>query len=440
MGNWGWSYLTARDKRAILRGIEDDAVYGGPYHVEIQPCDRCDIDCSFCSTRTYRNDDDLSIDALDSLVRDMREIGTYAVTLCGGGEPLFYRHRERMFDLLGEAGIALDHATTNGVSMNERCARSILSLRCASVIVSLTAADPGSYARIMRRPERTFHVVVENIRRFVELRGRRRTPRINVQFMIYPETYRSIPRMYELATTLGVDQILFREPILPPDLALNETETEELIALLEQVLVKDQYVRVGSIQSFQRNLSAPLQALHERVKRRRPALWLRRIGTIFRSKEWPWSSKLRHQITKRFLPRSPALIRMSDGCLTPWLTLTVRADGSVPVCCVLQTRKRAHIPEQRLREIWHGEAFAGLRRQMRRSILLRDSWKPDDANGLQMMCAWDKSEGEHCNFRNFFYFMDHDFVRDLHGATARVRGVDPAITAAEARPVPVTGV
>ena len=41
MGDFGWKYLTAADKEAIVRGIEDGVAYGGPYHVEIHPACSC---------------------------------------------------------------------------------------------------------------------------------------------------------------------------------------------------------------------------------------------------------------------------------------------------------------------------------------------------------------------------------------------------------------
>ena len=39
MSDPGWSYLTAEDKQAILRGI-DGVAYGGPFHVEMQTIPR----------------------------------------------------------------------------------------------------------------------------------------------------------------------------------------------------------------------------------------------------------------------------------------------------------------------------------------------------------------------------------------------------------------
>ena len=72
MSDLGWKHLTPSDKQAILRGIEDGVAYGGPYHVEIHPADRCNIDCFFCSTAALRGTDEVPMTRLEELLgRDL---------------------------------------------------------------------------------------------------------------------------------------------------------------------------------------------------------------------------------------------------------------------------------------------------------------------------------------------------------------------------------
>src|SRR5256885_16756547 len=61
----GWKYLTEDDKQRIIEGVRDGVAYGGPYHVEIHPADRCNIDCFFCSTAALRGTDELSLTRLE---------------------------------------------------------------------------------------------------------------------------------------------------------------------------------------------------------------------------------------------------------------------------------------------------------------------------------------------------------------------------------------
>lgn len=93
MSDLGWKHLTPSDKQAILRGIEDGVAHGGPYHVEIHPADRCNIDCFFCSTAALRGTDEVPMTPFEELLGELREAGTRSLRLSGGGEPLFHLPR-----------------------------------------------------------------------------------------------------------------------------------------------------------------------------------------------------------------------------------------------------------------------------------------------------------------------------------------------------------
>ncbi|HEY4594354.1 MAG TPA: hypothetical protein VIJ61_18180, partial [Thermoanaerobaculia bacterium] len=86
MSELGWKYLTPEDKRSILQGIADGVAHGGPYHVEIHPADRCNIDCFFCSTAAIRGTDELPLSRIEELILECKEAGTRSVRLAGGGE------------------------------------------------------------------------------------------------------------------------------------------------------------------------------------------------------------------------------------------------------------------------------------------------------------------------------------------------------------------
>src|SRR3954471_13398141 len=81
----GWKYLTAEDKANIVRGIRDGVAYGGPYHVEIHPADRCNIECFFCSTAALGGADELPLSRLEELIGELKTAGTRSIRLAGGG-------------------------------------------------------------------------------------------------------------------------------------------------------------------------------------------------------------------------------------------------------------------------------------------------------------------------------------------------------------------
>src|SRR3954447_23793998 len=104
MTDMGWQYLKAADKAAVLRGVADGVAHGGPFHVEIYPADRCNIDCFFCSTATIRGTDELPMPRLEQLIDELKRAGTRAIRLSGGGEPLFHRSVKPMLEKMAQSG------------------------------------------------------------------------------------------------------------------------------------------------------------------------------------------------------------------------------------------------------------------------------------------------------------------------------------------------
>lgn len=417
-GGHGWAYLSRADKRAILSGIASGRAAGGPFHVELQPSDRCNLRCFFCSTKSFRRDDELALDLLRSLVDQMVELGTRSVGLAGGGEPLAHPDAPRLFQLLREAGIPVSNLTTNGTFLHGGIAEAVLD-GCDELVVSLNAADGESYAGMMGSNAPTFRRVLGNLEGLLAERRRRRaiTPRVLVQFLVYKGNYRSIPRMFELARAAGVDGVLFNGlSFLPPELRMTPEETGAMMGLFEEVLRQDEYRTVLSVHSFEQDLSGALSRIDGRLGARRAAKSpLRRLGELVARPDATWAKKWRHHWRmKRRLRILEELGRRDDHCLMPWYTATVRADGSVPVCCVLQTTSLGNVLDRPLREIWYGERFERARSQIRRAMAEGADWKVDPADtGIQPSCSPSAREVQPCPFRSFFYLGDRRFVERL---------------------------
>src|SRR5436309_15465757 len=108
MSELGWKYLTAEDKEAVLRGVRDGVAYGGPYHVEIHPADRCNIDWFFCSTAALRGTDGVPLTRLEGMVAELKASGTRAIRRSGGGEPLVHRTTMALLHGIPAGGIPIE--------------------------------------------------------------------------------------------------------------------------------------------------------------------------------------------------------------------------------------------------------------------------------------------------------------------------------------------
>src|SRR5205085_6432559 len=267
MSELGWKYLTNEDKATILRGVRDGVAYGGPYHVEIHPADRCNIDCFFCSTAALRGTDELPLTRLEELIGELKAAGTRSIRLAGGGEPLFHRKTKDFLAALVGSGLPIENITTNAVLLGEEIATLLVKGDCDQVTVSLNTGDAETYASMMQTPARNFERVLKNVRNLIAERRRQKrdTPKVNLQFLVWKQNYRSIPQMYALARELDVDTIFFNGlSFLTPEQKMSEDETREMMRLYEGVVREDEYRRIAIVNSFEQDIRPQVDEMNAR--------------------------------------------------------------------------------------------------------------------------------------------------------------------------------
>jgi MoaA/NifB/PqqE/SkfB family radical SAM enzyme len=424
MSNLGWRYLAGRDKEQIVRGVRDGVAYGGPYHVEIYPADRCNIDCFFCSTATIRGTDELPLPRFEELLGELVKAGTRAIRFAGGGEPLFHRRIKEILRAVASSGIRIENVTTNAVLLEGEVA-SLLMATCDEVTVSLNTGDAESYARMMRTPARNFDRVLKNVRALVEAkRGVGRRPSINLQFLIWRENYRDIPKMYELARDLDVDTILFSGlAYLSPEQRMSDDDIAAMLRLYEDVIRLDEFRRITNIGSFERDIHAGIEEMVKRLaaERARTGPFRRALNLLTRN-DYSLAEKLRHHLRmKREQKADRALEGFDEACVIGWYSMVVRSDGTVAPCCILQGKPLGNIFQQSIDEIWHGEPYQRFRTELSRIIHDGQEWtaRADDQT-VESVCG---SKGtDLCPMKSFYFNRDTRFVRALDAAFAARRG------------------
>jgi organic radical activating enzyme len=78
-----------------------------PYHVQFIPTNACNLDCPFCSCSKEDRSLFIDEDLLYKLVLKMKQCGTEAVTITGGGEPLLYPWFNEMIRAFETVGIKM---------------------------------------------------------------------------------------------------------------------------------------------------------------------------------------------------------------------------------------------------------------------------------------------------------------------------------------------
>ncbi|HEY7215196.1 MAG TPA: radical SAM/SPASM domain-containing protein [Thermoanaerobaculia bacterium] len=418
MSEYGWKYLRRADKAAILRGIEDGAAYGGPYHVEIHPADRCNIDCFFCSTAALRGTDELPMARFEEMLGELREAGTRSLRLSGGGEPLFHRRIRDFLAAIEKSGLPIENLTTNAVLLRSEVAE-LLAATCDQVTVSLNTADAASYAAMMQTSPRNFQRVVDNARELIALRRRRRAsrPAVTLQFLVWKENFRTLPEMYRLAREIGADKILFGGlAFLTPEQKMTEAETDEMMGLYEEIVKVDLYRTIGAINSFEQDLSGRVAAMNARLRAEGTlgaARFLLASGTTLGERAGWLREKLRQRRVRA------AGRDLESYCLIGWHSLLVRTTGEVAPCCILQGKALGNVYRQTVREVWHGEAYSRFRAELSRLFRQGAAWEHDAASDRTVEALCGTPGG--CPIATFYYQPDVPFRRSFNGSLGKLR-------------------
>ena len=413
----GWKYLTAEDKDTVLRGIRDGVAYGGPYHVEIHPADRCNIDCFFCSTAALRGTDEVPLTRLEEMIAELKASGTRAIRLSGGGEPLFHRKAKDFLRTIAASGIPIENLTTNAVLLSEEVA-SILIDCCDQITISLNTGDAETYASMMQTPARNFERVLTNIRGLIAQRRKRdsATPKVNLQFLVWRDNYKSVPRMYALARELGVDTILFNGlSFLRDDQKMSAAETAEMMRLYEEVIRIDEYRRIASIESYEQDIRPALAEINARLDaERRKRSPLRRLAHLVARRDLTWREKLAHRRRIAELRRMERETKgLDEPCIIGWHSMLIRVSGVVAPCCILQGSPLGNVYKNSIREVWYGEEFARFRGELSRIIHARDGWQPDAAVDRTVVAMCGGKGAEVCPIKSFYFKPDVAFMRRL---------------------------
>jgi MoaA/NifB/PqqE/SkfB family radical SAM enzyme len=272
---------------------------------------------------------------------------------------------------------------------------------------------------MMKTTARNFERVLDNVRNLIAERRRQKssTPEVTLQFLVWKENFRTIPRMYALARELDVDSILFNGlSFLQPHQEMTADETAEMMKLYEAVVREDEYRRIASIESFEqdiRPLVAEMNARLDAERRQRSAF--ARLAHLVTRRDLTWREKVAH---RRKIAESMrvdrAIAGFDDPCLIGWHSMLVRSSGLIAPCCILQGTKLGDIFKQSVADVWYGEEYGRFRRELTRIMRERDSWTHDAATDQTVEPLCGSSSGDMCPVRSFYFRQDVPFMQELN--------------------------
>jgi MoaA/NifB/PqqE/SkfB family radical SAM enzyme len=408
---YAWERLGAGEKQAILAGIAGTASSPPPRVVEISWQDRCNIDCFFCSTAEVRAGNfELPTARLETLFDEMRDLGVRGVRLMGGGEPLFRKDAEGLVAALGRRDLRVTDVTTNGVLLTEPVVRALFATGCDEICVSLNAAEPDSYAAMMRTTPRNFDRVLENVRRAAALKRETGSDcRIKLQFLVYRDNFRHLPEMHRIFRESGADAFWLNGlyPVRPMP-TMSDSDVDEMLGLYAEVLADDYFEGLERFSFWEHSIAERIAATERRVFANAPLARRARV--------------LGRRLFDPVARRARAADRLHEFCLIGWYSMTINANGDAVTCCILQDHANAvlgNVLRSSLREIWAGPAYARFRAELAEIMARRGRVSGfEDACSVVGICA----EKGACPNRSHYWSSDLDFRRSFHDL---VEGMTP---------------
>jgi MoaA/NifB/PqqE/SkfB family radical SAM enzyme len=104
-------YKLLKSKDLILSMLENKRIL--PLHLQLNPTNKCNLNCSFCSCSERDKELELSFDNIQHLVRKFCDMGCKSVTITGGGEPLMHSRIDEILQYFSDAGVDIG-LVTNG--------------------------------------------------------------------------------------------------------------------------------------------------------------------------------------------------------------------------------------------------------------------------------------------------------------------------------------
>lgn len=200
--------MSLKDRlRSVMGHHLGRAVSGRPYRLVVEISNACNLRCSMCP----RNDMTRKVAFMDlSFFRTLMEKNfdiLEFVSLNGYGEPLLHPDLGAMLDVCRSLRIGTG-ISTNCTLLNEKRARMLLEHPPDQLTLAVDGIDGAHYEQV--RVGATFETVVENVRRFLKLKGNR-PPYTILQCIHMPETKDAVSRFKYFFADLPYDAVRIRQ-------------------------------------------------------------------------------------------------------------------------------------------------------------------------------------------------------------------------------------
>ena len=301
-----------------------------PRNVFIEVTNHCNLLCETCP-RTFTTYEDSRTLAWDNFLRIVDQFPQMErAVLHGIGEPLLNKDLPRMIAHLEERGVYVLF-NTNATLLNDDWSVKLIESGLDELRVSIDGANRRTYAMIRGAP--LFDKVVNNLKRFIEIQRYMEAdrPRVSLWMTGLHENIAELPDVIRLAARLGVPEVY----------------------LQRMVYYAADRSAPGMLDGAQALYSRVDEEI-DRVVNESEAL-AQQLGMTLRASG---ATTAAHSI------HPDRAARPWEGCLRPWTTAYVTANGNLLPCCIspfatqdYESLKLGNLLNQPFDEQWNGERY-----------------------------------------------------------------------------------
>lgn len=301
---------------------------------------KCNLSCSFCFIKDVLNTKraELSFEEIRALVTDAKELGAGFFLI--GGEPFARRDAVDIVELIKSEGLKCG-ANTNGILLSNRDMDRLAASGMDYLIFSLNG-PPAVHDAVTKVPG-SFRRTMMNLQYML---SKPRPPRMVVNAVITPETYRDIDALYGSLVGQGLDAVTFQHETFVTDSEIRAHE-----ACWERIFPNDPVRLVVNRNGEGKVDTDAIYETQERIldRAKKDGMQVSFKPHLTREETHDWYNSEK---------------RVDSRCSYIWTDTRITPEGNV-VPCQFMPLAAGNIRETRLRDILNNDKYRAFRRENR---------------------------------------------------------------------------
>lgn len=309
----------------------------GPYKIQLNPTNRCNLECRFCWQRTGDEIDysEVKDERYLNLIDEAKSLGTQEIEITGGGEPLMRKSIVlQLIEKIKSKGME-GKLITNGTDFKKEDLQKVVNCGWDEVVFSVDGLEETH--EYLRQVDGCFGETVSSMKKLESLRDGK--PKVTLHMVLCKENYDELVETVKLAKECGCDNF-FVEPVVTlafdtgmgKDLKMTEEEIEKAVENAES----------AKREAENKGLNHNLGDLREEL--------------ISRTNEMD-------EVVKKDASEAEMEGIKGAACYEPWYNMIIRPEGDVGPCCMFDNQG-PKIQENSLEEVWFGKYFNEIRERM----------------------------------------------------------------------------